>query len=317
MSHERRGARIHILAAKDAPIAVLLRRKPSRWSHVVRWNTESGEWESGSWHGGRIYPLKCDLEDNGEWMTCLGAGLGGRETANALLRPPSLEPVASAENLGTYGGGGLFTGPRTVAWSWAALWAGWSGWKGSGKHPFSFKRLAGRTALPHNVTVNLGEVFLRRMLRTGWRVAAAGKSGQVGELEIGGIRILTELEFSSQPTAQHPVLRASYCGYHLQWAAKRCRLHEDFQETDSREVRDRKWRSISFPTNYRSGAMIVYGLDGFPDLMGPETDCAAWDSLGCLLVARFGRVERYTLDDIKLGAPSFEGDLELLTPPCG
>jgi len=46
----------------------VLRRGPSAWSHVGRWDVGSGRFESGSWLRGTIYPQRCDLSPDGRWL---------------------------------------------------------------------------------------------------------------------------------------------------------------------------------------------------------------------------------------------------------
>jgi hypothetical protein len=54
-------ARIHLLPAKAAPYVVVLRRKPTKWFHVLRWNTETDLIEHGSWFKGTLYSERADV----------------------------------------------------------------------------------------------------------------------------------------------------------------------------------------------------------------------------------------------------------------
>ena len=66
---------------------------------------------------------------------------------------------------------------------------------------------------------------------------------------------------------------------------------------------------------YRNGYKFRFELEGRPEVMDPAPDWACWDSRGHLLVARLGRVERWSLRDIKRGEAGFVRDFEALEPP--
>jgi hypothetical protein len=58
--------RLFVIAARDTPVAAVLRRGPSGWYQIIRWDTGSDEFTDGSWFKGRIYEDKCDLSPDGE-----------------------------------------------------------------------------------------------------------------------------------------------------------------------------------------------------------------------------------------------------------
>lgn len=106
--------RLHILAARTEPVAVILRRGPSKWCHVLRYRTDTDELEHGSWFRGRIYQFRCDLSDDGRYMVYLAMGDKG-QTWNGVCEPPRLTCLAQWPTLGTWFGGGVWTGPRSLA----------------------------------------------------------------------------------------------------------------------------------------------------------------------------------------------------------
>ena len=55
--------RLHVLPAADS--AVVIRRGPSRWWHVLRWRLDPPDVEPGAWFGGRIYPRRCAVSPDG------------------------------------------------------------------------------------------------------------------------------------------------------------------------------------------------------------------------------------------------------------
>lgn len=105
---KRKAARIHLLAAKNAPVVIIIRRKPSRWFHILRWNTQTDQIESGSWFEGRIYPFRCDVSFDGRFMVYFAMGSDARSTWTGVCEPPFLHTVAEWRQSSTYDGGGIF-----------------------------------------------------------------------------------------------------------------------------------------------------------------------------------------------------------------
>jgi hypothetical protein len=60
--------RLFVIFAERAHEAVIFRRGPSRWHHVIRWNTKDDTFFRGAWFKGRIYPEKCDLSPDGDLL---------------------------------------------------------------------------------------------------------------------------------------------------------------------------------------------------------------------------------------------------------
>ncbi len=57
--------RIDGIIARDAPVAVVFRRGPSRWTQLLKWNLESDEVTAGQWIRARVYTDFCDLSPDG------------------------------------------------------------------------------------------------------------------------------------------------------------------------------------------------------------------------------------------------------------
>ena len=112
--------KLFVIHARDVPKAIILRRGPSAWYHVILWNTESDELERGAWIKGRIYEENCDLSPDGELFVYF-VHQGSRSDTDfthawtALSRPPWLKALALWPQGTTYGGGGRFTGIRKLA----------------------------------------------------------------------------------------------------------------------------------------------------------------------------------------------------------
>jgi hypothetical protein len=104
--------------ASSAPAAIILRRGPSKWYHVVRWRTNSDTFELGAWFHGRIYEENCDLSPDGELMVymCHGGAYRAEHTHawTAVSRAPWLHALALWPWGTTYGGGGRFVDNRKL-----------------------------------------------------------------------------------------------------------------------------------------------------------------------------------------------------------
>jgi hypothetical protein len=114
--------RLFIILARDADVGVILRRGPSKWVQIIKWDTRNDTFEDGAWFHGRIYEEPCDLSPDGELFVYFAAkqnrnthvdGYGYVWTA--VSRPPWLYALALWPNpCGTYPGGGRFLDNRRL-----------------------------------------------------------------------------------------------------------------------------------------------------------------------------------------------------------
>jgi hypothetical protein len=49
-------------------VVAVLRRGPSNWCHLGRWDLAAGSFHPGAWLRGTIYPQRCDLSPDGSWF---------------------------------------------------------------------------------------------------------------------------------------------------------------------------------------------------------------------------------------------------------
>jgi hypothetical protein len=154
------ACRLAIKLATEAPVAVVLRRGPSRWAQLIRWRLDDDSVELGQWVRARIYEDMCDLSADGElFVYCARRNTKatlralGEATWTAVSRPPYFTALALWSHSG-YCGGGLFTGARRLA---LAL-------------PMSLTRLQGRLA-PGLTVEALGQLgpAAGQMEKSGWR----------------------------------------------------------------------------------------------------------------------------------------------------
>jgi hypothetical protein len=115
------GPRLFGIPATDASVIAILRRGPSDWSHVGRWDPAAGTYEPGSWIHGRLYPQRCDLSPDGRWLVAFVYKDSWTWQAGPAYLAVSRLPWLTA--LAAWGPGGTWTrGLRFVA-------------KGTASHP--------------------------------------------------------------------------------------------------------------------------------------------------------------------------------------
>jgi hypothetical protein len=112
--------KLFIILATDAPIAVIIRRGPSRWHHIIEWDTRRDRFTHGAWIKGRIYEDKCDVSPDGRLFLYFvhKGGLSGTEFTDAwtaVSRTPWLQALTLWPQGTTYNGGGRFIDNRTIA----------------------------------------------------------------------------------------------------------------------------------------------------------------------------------------------------------
>jgi hypothetical protein len=104
-------SRIHLLAAREAPIIVILQRKRAKLFHVITLHTEQHWIGEGSWFRGVLYALDSDVSFDGKFMVYRARG-ANYQTWSGLCRLPWLKTLVHVENPIT--GGGYFSGPNDL-----------------------------------------------------------------------------------------------------------------------------------------------------------------------------------------------------------
>jgi hypothetical protein len=106
-------ARVHVLLARDAPTAVVLRRGPSLRVATLGWDRRDDRFTLGQWYRGRITYEKCDISPDGRhWIYF---AINGRRLDptlgmyTVLARAPYLKALGLWPVGDTWGGGGLFS----------------------------------------------------------------------------------------------------------------------------------------------------------------------------------------------------------------
>lgn len=102
----RVAPRIFGIPASASPVVAILRRGPSHWCHVGRWDLADGTYEPGAWMRGTIYPQKCDLSPDGRWLLYSAMKVGSDWPAGdiyeVISRLPWLTALAAWNSGTTY-----------------------------------------------------------------------------------------------------------------------------------------------------------------------------------------------------------------------
>jgi hypothetical protein len=111
--------KIFVIPARDEPVAVILRRGPTDWYHVIKWNTRRDVFEHGAWMRGRIYEEKCDISPDGRlfiYFVRKDKHPDKRFTHawTAISRVPWLQALVVWPQGTTYYGGGRFVDNRKI-----------------------------------------------------------------------------------------------------------------------------------------------------------------------------------------------------------
>jgi hypothetical protein len=103
------AARVEAIIARNAPVAVIFRRGPSRLVRMLRWNLRTDRIEGGQWIEGRVHVSRCDVSPDGELVASFVAAYRRKlGTWTAISRPPYFTALAVWPKGDTWGGGGLF-----------------------------------------------------------------------------------------------------------------------------------------------------------------------------------------------------------------
>lgn len=168
----RPRAGLFVYLAREAPLAVVLRRGPSAWVRLSRWHTDTDVLEHGQWMQARVYERRSDLSADGSLFLAFvrqttGQNLPDRDIWLALSGPPWFTALAHWLVGGAYHTGGYFPAR-------GSLWPGFSSNPpDGGAHPAWLTTATGPPPYLDG-TPNWTErtVWLNRLLRDGWQCVA-------------------------------------------------------------------------------------------------------------------------------------------------
>ena len=112
--HQQTASRLYVLVAARAPAALVLRRGPSAWWHLLHWDLATLTVSPGAWFHGNLYPRRCDISADGRLfgyfvLKASMATPGWRGTYFAVSKVPWLEALVAWETCGTWTWGCQFS----------------------------------------------------------------------------------------------------------------------------------------------------------------------------------------------------------------
>ncbi|HEY1556950.1 MAG TPA: hypothetical protein VGF94_19070 [Kofleriaceae bacterium] len=156
--------RLHVLLARDARTAVVLRRGPSKTACAIGWDRRRDTFAVGQWLRARVYERRSDLSPDGRYLIYFA--MNGRWDSatqgawTAISRAPNFAAVALFGKGDCWHGGGLFATKREY-------WLN----DGYGHHTLGDTTLVSRAnPAPFRATWG-GEcwgVYFNRLARDGW-----------------------------------------------------------------------------------------------------------------------------------------------------
>jgi hypothetical protein len=175
MTEPAAPCRLFVYLARDAPVGAVLRRGPSDWVRLSRWDLERDLVEHGQWMHARVYERRSDLSPDGSLFVAFVRGTPDEpaphcDTWIAISRPPWFTALALWFVGGTYCAGGFFPEPH-------ALWTGFElDAPDLGTLP-AWLRAADRTLVQADGTPDWTDrtVWHNRLRRDGWRRIADAK----------------------------------------------------------------------------------------------------------------------------------------------
>jgi hypothetical protein len=110
-------ARLHVLIARDAPSALVIRRGPAKQVCTFSWDRENDIVTLAQWMHGRVYERRCDLSPDGRhWIYFAMNGQWNSESKgswSALACAPWLKAKVFLPKGDCWQGGGLFLDNKT------------------------------------------------------------------------------------------------------------------------------------------------------------------------------------------------------------
>lgn len=170
-------ARLHIILARNASTAIVIRRGPSAWSTTFGWDRNGDGVRLGQWLHGRIYERRCDLSPDGKHFTYFAMNgqwqSESRGSWSAISNAPYLKALGFWPKGDCWHGGGLFLDNRR-------FWL-------NGHYASSDVRRPGRLQQVEEAPFEKywgGEctgVYYPRLLRDGWEFVAHESRGRFNE----------------------------------------------------------------------------------------------------------------------------------------
>jgi hypothetical protein len=165
------STRIYGIIARDAPVAVIFRRGPSKQVCLIKWNLRTDKLEYGQWFKGRIYERRCDLSPSGKYLIYFAASYKvPLYSWTAISKPPYLTALALWKKGDGWGGGGAFDSELRIRLNHRPA---------ENKLAEGFKLRKGMRTLPFGKFSGRGEddpINFELQTRDGWELVASAVS---------------------------------------------------------------------------------------------------------------------------------------------
>ncbi len=208
----RKGrCRVHVLTAAAAPTAVIMRRGPSAWWHLLAWDLRAGELTPGAWLRGTLYPGRSALSPDGKLLGyfALGHGRHPWDTYFAVSKAPWLTALAAWHTNGTWTEGCEFAADNSLTISGSVDRLPFHG-----RYPYG-ARAGGLTGRPHGWLPVPGAAGLLRRVQPGGEHALftepGGSTRYLREDATGGRTPLPEASWADWD-ARGRLLMATHAG---------------------------------------------------------------------------------------------------------
>jgi hypothetical protein len=100
------AGRLYVLVAAKAAVALVLRRGPSDWWYLLRWDLDSLTLTPGAWFHGNLYPRRSDISPDGRLFGYFALKSAGHSewpgAYFAVSRVPWLEALVAWKTCGTW-----------------------------------------------------------------------------------------------------------------------------------------------------------------------------------------------------------------------
>lgn len=262
-SQQRVPCRLSVILARAAPCGIVLRRGPTKWVQLLKWDTRRDDFQAGQWFKGRIYDRRSDLSPDGSLFVYFANKIEGHTLKDreytyawtAISKPPYFTALALWPKGDCWHGGGLFETARRV----------WLNHKPEVAKPHPNHKPKGLHVIPNPEAC--GEdypVWSRRMERDGWSLIQQG----------------------SYPLTKHG------------WKTEVVEIWERPSRDSAVRLRYRLDAICSGRANIESFSLVV-GSAG-AEVKLPEAQWADWDRSGRLVFARDGKLYAGALEGTRI-----------------
>lgn len=165
-------ARLHVLIARKANYAVVIRRGPSDKVCTIGWEMRKNKFSLGQWLKGRIYERRSDLSPDGKYMIYFASKCEWysetKGSWTAISKTPYLKAIGLWGKGDCWNGGGLFA-------SDSKYWINHGYGHSALRIPLGLSEVS-RIDLKCSMGNECLGVYFPRLLRDGWKLLEKGRN---------------------------------------------------------------------------------------------------------------------------------------------